>query len=89
VRGTPAFDAGLNVDDEILAIGDYRVRADQLAARLDNYRPGDKTTVLVARRDRLTTLNLTFGEAPGTWQLEVRADATSAQKRHLDDWLGK
>jgi predicted metalloprotease with PDZ domain len=88
-RGTPGFDAGLNVDDEILGIGDYRVRADQLAARLDNYRPGDRVSILVARRDRLTRLDLTFGEPPASWQLELKADATSAQRHHLDDWLGK
>ncbi len=88
-RGTPAFQAGLNVDDEILAIGEYRVRADLLAARLDNYRPGDHVTILVARRDKLTQLELTFGEQPGGWQLELRPDASAAQKRHLDDWLGK
>lgn len=37
-RGTPAYDAGLNVDDEILAIDDVRVRGDQLAGRLDQYK---------------------------------------------------
>jgi hypothetical protein len=30
------------VDDEILAIDDYRVRADRLDNRLEQYRPGDK-----------------------------------------------
>ena len=88
-RATPAFDAGLNVDDEILAIGDYRVRADQLAVRLDNYRPGDRVMLLMARRDKLMRLDLTFGETPGIWQLELKADATPAQKDHLDHWLGK
>jgi predicted metalloprotease with PDZ domain len=88
-RSTPAFEAGLNVDDEILAFGDYRVRADQLAARLDNYRPGDRVTVLVARRDRLIRLDLTFGEEPAKWQLEVKTDASSAQKHHIEAWLGK
>lgn len=87
--GTPAFDAGLSVDDEILAIGDYRVRPDQLSTRLGNYRPGDKVSVLVARRDKLTQLSLTFGDPPGKWQLELKPDATSAEKHHLDDWLGK
>jgi predicted metalloprotease with PDZ domain len=87
VRGTPAYAAGLNVDDEIIAIGDFRVRAEQIAARLENYRPGDRVTLLVARRDKLTTLEITFGEAPGTWQLELRPDASAAQKHHLDNWL--
>ncbi|MEO7132963.1 MAG: peptidase M61 [Vicinamibacterales bacterium] len=36
-RGTPGLDAGLNVDDEIIAIDDVRVRADGLAARLGQY----------------------------------------------------
>ena len=39
-RETPALAAGLNVDDEILAIDDVRVRADGLSARLEQYRPG-------------------------------------------------
>jgi predicted metalloprotease with PDZ domain len=88
-RGTPAFDAGLDVDDEIVAIGDYRVRADQLTARLENYRPGDQVSLLVARRDKVLRLNLTLGETPTAWQLVLKADASAAQKRHLDDWLGK
>ena len=36
-RETPGDAAGLNVDDEIIAIDDFRVRADQLNARLDQY----------------------------------------------------
>ena len=32
-------------------------------------------------------LELTFGTAPSTWQLELRPDATGAQKHHLDHWL--
>jgi len=88
-RATPAFDAGLNVDDEILAIGDYRVRADQLSTHLDRYRPGDRVSMLVARRDKLMRLDLTFGEEPAKWQLELKTDATPAQKQHLDNWLGR
>src|SRR5262249_19684397 len=45
-RDTPAFNAGLNVDDEILAIDGFRVRPDQLPQRLENYRPGDRISML-------------------------------------------
>ena len=41
-RGTPAYEAGVNVDDEILALGEYRVRPDGWEARLEAYRPGDR-----------------------------------------------
>ena len=47
-RGTPAFDAGVNPEDEIVAIDDFRVAADQLDKRLESYKPGDK--VDAARR---------------------------------------
>ncbi len=43
-RDTPALAAGLNVDDEILAIGEFRVRADRLENRLEQYRPGDRVS---------------------------------------------
>ena len=83
-RGTPAIDAGLNVDDEILAIDDVRVRADGLAARLEQYKPGDKIAVLVARRDRLMKIDVTLGPEPGrTWRLEPLPNATAEQTAHL------
>lgn len=86
--GTPAFEAGLNVGDEILAFGDYRVPPDGLEDRLKSYRPGETTTLLVARRERLTRLPVTFSEKPRLrWKLEPRPDATEEQKAHLAAWL--
>lgn len=88
-RGTPVHDAGLNVDDEILAVDDVRVRADGLNARLEQYKPGDTVTMLVARRDRVTRLPVTLGAEPGrAWRLEVAPDATEEQKQRLEQWLG-
>ena len=84
-RGTPGIDAGLNVDDEIIAIDDVRVRADGLAARLDQYKPGDKVSVLVARRDRLMKIDVTLGPDPGrAWRLEPLPAATTEQTAHLN-----
>jgi predicted metalloprotease with PDZ domain len=84
-RGTPGIDAGLNVDDEIIAIDDVRVRADGLAARLDQYKPGDKIALTVARRDRLMKLDVTLGPEPGrSWRLEPVANATAEQTSHLN-----
>lgn len=89
-RGTPAHDAGLNVDDEILAIDDVRVRADGLNARLDLYRRGDTITVLVARRDRLTRVPVTLGADPGRpWRLEIAPTATDEQMQRLERWLAQ
>jgi predicted metalloprotease with PDZ domain len=87
-RATPAYDAGVNVDDEILAIDDLRVRAGGLVARMDQYRAGDTVRVLVARRDRLLTLPITLGAEPGRpWRLQVKPDATTEQQARLTAWL--
>lgn len=89
-RETPGYAAGLNVDDEIVAIGDYRVRADQWQTRLDQYRPGERVSMLVARRDRLVRLDMTLGkDPPKLWRLDVNLRATAEQKARLKAWLGE
>ncbi len=89
-RGTPAFAAGVNADDEILAVDDVRVRADGLAARMDQYRAGDQVRLLVARRERLVTVDVTLGPEPGRpWRLQVMPDATPEQQRQRAAWLGR
>jgi predicted metalloprotease with PDZ domain len=87
-RGTPAHQAGLNVDDEILAIDEFRVRPDGLATRLDQYQPGRAVSLLVARRDELMRLPVTLGREPAdSWRLEPRPDATSEQQAHRQAWM--
>jgi predicted metalloprotease with PDZ domain len=73
-RDTPAFRAGLNVDDELVALDGVRVRADRLDERLEQYSPGDRISVLVARRDRLLSLDVTLDVEPAkSWRLEPRS----------------
>ena len=87
-RGSPADAAGLNVDDEILAIDEFRVRADRLDNRLEQYRNGDKVSFLVARREQLVHIPLTLGAEPQkAWHIELNPAATEVQRRLLDGWL--
>ena len=89
-RGTAAHEAGLNVDDEIVAIDEFRVRADQLDARMEQYVVGDRVSILVARRDRLMRLDMRLGSEPlKAWQLEVDPGASAAQRKTLDFWLAQ
>jgi predicted metalloprotease with PDZ domain len=87
-RDGPASRAGLNVDDEILAIDDFRVRADRLDDRLSQYRPGETVTVLVARREQLTRLRITFEREPArSWRLTTSMNPSPAQTQQLNRWL--
>ena len=88
-RGTPGFEAGINVDDEILAVDDVRVRADQWERRLAQYPPSRAAELLVARREALLRLPVTFGADPGNaWRLRPRPNITPAQQAALRAWLG-
>ena len=89
-RGTPAHQAGVNVDDEILALDDFRVRVDGLDRRLEQYAPGRAVTLLVARRDELIRLPVTLGREPlDSWRLEARPDATAEQQARRKAWMGE
>ena len=89
-RGTPGFEAGFNVGDEILAIDGYRVRASSWDSRLEQYGVGEEASVLVARRERLLPLRAVFGEKPDAlWKLEPRTVQTNSQSYRVDSWLGE
>jgi predicted metalloprotease with PDZ domain len=86
---TPAATAGLSVDDEILAVEDYRVRPDELVRRLELYPPGSTVRLLIVRQDRVITLPATLSEEPKeTWKLKIRPDATPEQTKRVQRWLG-
>jgi predicted metalloprotease with PDZ domain len=87
-RDGAAHRAGVNVGDEILAIGDFRVPPEGLRERLMAYRPGTAETLLLARRERLVRLPVVFDAAPaGRLELVPDPAASAAQRRRLDGWL--
>lgn len=89
-RETPAFEAGFNVGDEILGVNEDRIPAGQWSKRQDAFRPGDKVSVLIARRDRFQRLDVTFAQEPARdWVIDLAPDPTDAQKAHRKTWLGE
>ncbi len=87
-RGTPAY-GRLNVEDEIIGIGDFRVKPEQFAQRLENYRRGERVSFLVARREKFVRVEVVLAAEPTrSWQLEIDPHATTAQRSNLDAWLG-
>jgi predicted metalloprotease with PDZ domain len=88
LRGSPAYQAGLTANDEILAVDDVRVLGREWGDRLEQYKPGDRIALLIARRNLLRTLPLTCGTEPPTWTLQVVEKPTRRQSEHLKSWLG-
>jgi predicted metalloprotease with PDZ domain len=86
-EGASSADA-LVPDDEILAIEERRVRPDQLARRLDDYKPGERVMVLIARQDRLVRVPVTLAsEPPHRWTIEVDPGAGATPRSRRESWL--
>jgi len=91
-RGSPAFVAGLAVDDEIVAVnqGTTQIAPDRLAAQLRELPGGTKITVIVNRAGTVRPLEVSLAPDPGlNWELTLRPGASAAQSRNLIAWLGK
>jgi len=85
-RGTPAYGAGLDIDDELVAVDGWRVDAGSPEALFGKYIPGDEVNLTVSRRGRLQELTVTLGRAETrTWTLAVDDDASAAAAREA--WL--
>jgi len=88
VAGSPAYDAGLDVDDEILALDGYRVRSSDLTNRIAEMKAGDTVGVTVFRNDKLREFKVILRnqEFPGYRIVKV-ANPTELQKKIYEDWL--
>ena len=85
-RGTPAHAAGINVEDELIALN--RVRIGDLEKDLGRYRGGETVEVTLARRGRLRTLKVELGAPPEeSWKLRVVDEPSPAQRIALSAWL--
>ncbi|WP_416674726.1 M61 family metallopeptidase [Egbenema bharatensis] len=86
---SPARRAGLDPDDELLAIDSLRVKASDLSDRLKCYAAGETIHVSVFHQDELRTYRVTLTEPrPTSYQLVPVKDPSPAQKQALEGWLG-
>ena len=86
VAESPATEAGLNPDDEILAINDYRVSG-SVDSWVNKFKIGDEVDFLVARGGRLLRLPVTLAPRPNnTWRLTTDRKPSDEQKERLKSW---
>ena len=88
VAGSPAYDAGVNGGDEILALNGYRVRSGDLVRRIAEMDPGEKVRLAVFRDDALREfqIQLRKQEVPSFRVTKVEKP-TELQKKILESWL--
>ena len=88
--GTPAYDQGLNTNDQIVALDNMRVNEEGFNARLAEKRPGDTITLTLFRLDDLRTLTIKLGgriDAP--YYIAQIKNPSAEQTRLYQGWIGK
>ncbi|WP_224245920.1 M61 family metallopeptidase [Hyalangium gracile] len=88
-EGSPAMEAGLYPEDEVVALDGYKVDGAGLVSRCEDRRPGETVRVTLFRRDKLMELVVVLGQKPADVAYLTRADKpTEAQKAAFQAWLG-
>lgn len=87
--GGPAQFAGIDPGDQLLALDQVRVTAEQLSDRLKDYRPGDNVTITVFHGDELRMCQVTLAPPrPNRYQIVAVDRPTPEQQHNFMGWLG-
>ncbi len=90
LAGSAGEKAGLMPMDEVLAIGDNRLTAENREKLMSSYRPGDHTRLLVARRGRIIHLDITLGVAiVDKYVIRLRSGYRPNHIKRLEQLLGQ
>ena len=82
--------AGLMPGDEVLAIGDERLTRNTLKSLMSSFSPGEETSVLVSRRDKIIRLDIKLGVAvPDHFEIALKSNFKKRDIARLQKLLGQ
>lgn len=85
---TPAYQFGLNVNDQIVAIDGSRASQTFLQSHLTGKKPGDKLKLTIFRFDELREIEVTLGgRAKSDYKIVAVENPTDVQKRLYREYL--
>ena len=93
IAGLPAYEGGLNANDELVAINGIRVDSNNTSERvniLNELPAGRRVTVTVFRREQLMTFELTAAVKPfDRYVITELKEAASSQIEFRQSWLSR
>ena len=92
-KGTPAYEQGLNANDQILALDGFRIAATDsikdFTTRIESKKPGDKVRLTFFRFDELRETEITLGgRVKPDYKIVPIENPTEDQKRLYREYLG-
>ncbi|WP_394388374.1 M61 family metallopeptidase [Shewanella woodyi] len=89
LRNGPAWNAGIVLGDEIVAINGLKVTASGFEARIKDFKPGAEVEVTLFSDDKLKSVVMTLGEKQsGKLTLESVKKPSRSQKAFFKAWSG-
>jgi predicted metalloprotease with PDZ domain len=90
LAGSPAYLAGVNANDELIALNGRKVDATTVEARLNELREGQRVALTVFRRERLMSFEVTVATRPfDAYAMTLLKDSSAAQKAVLKEWASE
>jgi predicted metalloprotease with PDZ domain len=87
---TPAYEQGLNANDQIIAIDGNRASQTFLQSYLNEKKPGDKIRMTVFRFDQLREFEITLGgRAAQNYRIVTVENPTEAQRKLYGEYVGE
>jgi predicted metalloprotease with PDZ domain len=87
-RHSPAEQAGLSPEDELLALNQLRVSAEQLCDRLKDYQANDIIQITVFHQDTLRTVDVQLAASqPSRYEVIRIQNPSNDQKQKFVAWL--
>jgi predicted metalloprotease with PDZ domain len=88
-RNSPAWQAGLDAGDELLALNGIKLTAEGFSKRLNDFQAGETITLTLFSNDTLVTRQVVLGQqASGKLQLQPVKGVSGRQKAFFKAWLG-
>ncbi|WP_299002747.1 PDZ domain-containing protein [uncultured Shewanella sp.] len=89
MRESPAWNAGLTLGDELVAINGLKVTASDIEKRLQDFTLGQTVIMTVFQEQKLQEISVTLTAQPSrSLQLKSVVSPTQAQKDFFTAWLG-
>jgi predicted metalloprotease with PDZ domain len=88
VRDSPAYEAGLNAKDEILAINGQRISGGDVSVFTSNMKEGDQLDFLISRDGLIQEVTVDiFGVKRFRYRIKEHSEATKKQLKLYEKWI--
>lgn len=90
IRNSSAFDNGLNVGDELIAVDDYRINEENFDQLISRYKVGDRATFTISRNGIVRSISLEIRKNTSVdYSFEMTKNPGKQQEKTYKVWMGK